>query len=290
MAQQSIDLALPKARRRLQIVVDKTQARLQIKYKRTRINENKSLFLRFKLIQSSRNFHAMRKISTFLYLLGGTLLFLLPMSCTPSAPAETSEETSKEQHTSVSTLQEQMQNLVLQVRRQNRLYTTQCQVHKVVIKDEKARVGGKLFNFSLPGYRKIAIPIDVTLKAYIDFTRFSAVNVHRTDSFLIVTLPDPGIEVTASKIDHTKVREYVSIGRSSFSDEEINRLAQQGQDSILRHLNNYGIVAAARESATRTLVPLFRKMGFRESQIVLRFRRDYDDAALHHLITPLPKL
>ena len=273
MAQQSIDLALPKARRRLQIVVDKTQAKLQIKYKRTRINENKSLFLRFKLIQSSRNFHAMRKISTFLYLLGSTLLFLLPMACTPSAPAETSEETSKEQHTSVSTLQEQMQNLVLQVRRQNRLYTTQCQVHKVVIKDEKARVGGKLFNFSLPGYRKIAVPIDVTLKAYIDFTRFSA-----------------SIEVTASKIDHTKVREYVSIGRSSFSDEEINRLAQQGQDSILRHLNNYGIVAAARESATRTLMPLFRKMGFRESQIVLRFRRDYDDAALHHLITPLPKL
>lgn len=238
---------------------------------------------------SQHKFHAMRKFSAFLFLLGGTLLTLLPISCTKSNSSDASESAQETTAVPERSAQERMQDLVLQVRRQNRLYTTQFQVHKVVMMDEKTRVGGKLLNFSLPGYRKAAVPIDVTLKAYIDFTRFSAVNVHYTDSFLIVTLPDPNIEVTASKINHAKVREYVSLGRSSFSDEEINRLAQQGQDSIMRHLNSYGLVAAARESATRTLVPLLSKMGFRENQVIIRFRRDYDDAALHRLITPLPK-
>ena len=50
------------------------------------------------------------------------------------------------------------------------------------------------FSVNLPlGERSIAIPMDATLKAYIDMSNFSEKNIQRRGKELLVTLPDPKI-------------------------------------------------------------------------------------------------
>lgn len=176
-----------------------------------------------------------------------------------------------------------MAEVVQRIQQQSRLYTTECKVHKVVLFSDDASVGGKLFSMSLPGQRKVAIPIDVTLKGYVDFSDFTAENVIMRDSVCIITLPDPQVIVTASKLDHEATRQYVSMTRSRFTEAEVSKLAAQGEDSVTAHIAQYGIVERSRESCARTLVPLLSRMGYSEENVVIRFRMKFDDGDLRRL-------
>ena len=62
--------------------------------------------------------------------------------------------------------------LVMQVQKCSRLYTAEYKMHKIITHDDEIRMKGKFLNqdydVALPmGSRKIAIPIDATVKAYI---------------------------------------------------------------------------------------------------------------------------
>ena len=118
--------------------------------------------------------------------------------------------------------------LVLQVARTSKLYTAEYQVHKIVTHDDvqylTATIAGQKFETPITlGDRKIAIPIDVTLKAYIDFAGFSLDNIERSadGQTLHVTLPDPRVVVTSSKVDHAGIQQFVDLFRSDFTDAEI---------------------------------------------------------------------
>lgn len=173
--------------------------------------------------------------------------------------------------------------IVHAVRQQGRLYTTECEIHKVVLCTDRATIGGKWTEIPLPGTRKAAVPITVTLRAYVDFSRFSAENVRIIDSLCIITLPDPHVVVSASRIDHARVRQYVSMARSRFSEAEISRLAAQGEDSIVSHLSRYGIIEQSRMDFTRVFVPMLETMGFDAHHIIIRFRKDYSEADIRSL-------
>ena len=127
------------------------------------------------------------------------------------------------------------------------------------------------------GKRRVLIPLDVTIKAYIDLQHFDERNVERTDSTLIVTLPDPQVVITASKIDNKGIRQYVDMARSRYTDAEITALARQGEDSIARHMAHYGIEREAQRSAANQLLPLLQQMGYREGQITVRFKKTFTD-------------
>lgn len=174
-------------------------------------------------------------------------------------------------------------DIISNVRQQSALYTTECKVHKIVLFSDETRLGGKLLDISLPGERKVAIPIDVTIKGYVDFANFGPENVLLQDSLCVITLPEPKVIITASKIDHKATRQYVSLTRSKFSDTEISRLAGQGEDTIANHLTRYGIVERSRESCARTLIPVLTRQGLKESNIVIRFSKNYNDAELRRL-------
>ena len=63
--------------------------------------------------------------------------------------------------------------MVMQVQKCSRLYTAEAHVHKIITHDDQLNLQGSLFKktFSIhvPGSnRKIAIPMDATIKAYID--------------------------------------------------------------------------------------------------------------------------
>lgn len=171
------------------------------------------------------------------------------------------------------------------IARQGRLYTSLCQVHKVVLFTDEAQLKAPLIDVTIPGDRKVAVPIDVTLKGYVDFSQISASNIEIQDSLCCITLPDPRVEITSSKIDHAAVRQYVSMTRSNFSDGDINRLAAQGEDSIASHLTAYGIVERSRESCVRTIMPMLTKMGYSEQNVVIRFRKDFNNKELRALTT-----
>lgn len=166
-----------------------------------------------------------------------------------------------------------------------RLATAEYRVHKIVTFDDKITVRGKLFSRpfrqDLPvGDRKIAIPIDVTLRGYIDFTDFSANSISRRGDKIIITLPDPVIEVSSSRVDHSGVKEFVSPLRSRFSQEEISRLTAQGMDSVALVVPRLGIAESARLGAARVIVPVVKRMGYDERNIIVRFRPSVNDRTI----------
>ena len=171
--------------------------------------------------------------------------------------------------------------LVMQIQQCSRLYTTEVKVHKIVTHDDVVRLKGKLMNqsFSIPlplGDRKIAIPMDATIKAYIDFSNFSEQNVERDGDRITILLPDPQVVLTSSKINRDEIREYVGLTRSHFSDKELTGYEQQGREAILKSIPGLGIEETARENAARVLVPLLTDMGYDERNVTIAFRRDLD--------------
>lgn len=179
--------------------------------------------------------------------------------------------------------------LVMQVQKCSRLYTAEYKMHKIITHDDEIRMKGKFLNqdydVALPmGSRKIAIPIDATVKAYIDLSSFSEKNVRRIGNKIDVTLPDPRIEMTSSRINHGEIRKYVALTRQNFSDKEMAGYEQQGRQAIINDIPQTGIMEMAKESAARVMVPFFVGMGFNEKDITISFRKDFSDNEIKKMI------
>ena len=170
--------------------------------------------------------------------------------------------------------------LITQVRQCSRLYTAEYKIHKIVTHDDVLRLQGQLagqdHDMELPilGDRKIAIPMDVTLKAYIDFDGFSEQNIERQDNKITITLPDPKVQLTSSRIDHANIKKYVALLRSDFTDAELSSYEQQGREAIINTIPEMGIIESARQNAARLLIPMLKQMGFSEPDITITFRQD----------------
>ena len=169
--------------------------------------------------------------------------------------------------------------LVTQIQRCAKLYTTEVKIHKIVTHDDVVRLRGnmlsKSFDIPLPlGERKIAIPMDATLKAYIDFSEFSEQNIERRGQQIVVLLPDPQVTLTSTRINQKEVKEYVGLTRSHFTDKELTSYEQQGRQAILNNIGNMNIIETAKENAARVLVPMIAQMGYREEDITIAFRKE----------------
>lgn len=171
-------------------------------------------------------------------------------------------------------------SFIVQVQKCSRIYTTEVKIHKIVTHDDVIRLKGTIlaqdFNIRMPlGDRKIAIPMDATLKAFIDMSDFSEKNVERDGQKIIITLPDPQVTLTSSKIDQKGIKEYVGLVRSHFTDAEMADYEQQGRAAIIASIPQLGIISTAQENAARVLVPLITQMGYQEQDIVIQFRKEY---------------
>ncbi len=171
-------------------------------------------------------------------------------------------------------------SFIVQVQKCSRIYTTEVKIHKIVTHDDVIRLKGTIlaqdFNIRMPlGDRKIAIPMDATLKAFIDMSDFSEKNVERDGQKIIITLPDPQVTLTSSKIDQKGIKEYVGLVRSHFTDAEMADYEQQGRAAIIASIPQLGIIPTAQENAARVLIPLITQMGYQEQDIVIQFRKEY---------------
>ena len=178
-------------------------------------------------------------------------------------------------------VQDSMPTLVMQIQKCSKLYTTEIKVHKIVTHDDVVRLKGNVmrrnFNIALPlGERKIAIPMDATLKAYIDFADFNEKNIERDGDKITILLPDPKVVLTSSKINQKEVKAFVGLTRSHFTDKEMADYEQQGRQAILDRIKDLGVIETAQENAARVLVPMVAQMGYKEENITIAFRKDLD--------------
>lgn len=186
-----------------------------------------------------------------------------------------SEQT--EQATAIVT--DTVPSLVMQIQKTSRLYTTEYHIHKIITHDDVVRLKGNLlqqeFNIALPlGERKIAIPMDATLKAYIDFSDFSEKNIERDGDHITILLPDPKVTLTSTKIDQKAIKEYVGLARSRFTDKELSIYEQQGRQAIFDNIPNMDILPTAQANAAHVLVPMLTQMGYQEQHITIAFRKN----------------
>lgn len=217
----------------------------------------------------------MRKIVTLLYL---AITFTLFASCSGGG----SKPKGKEQIDTIPVM-------IMQIKKCARLYTAEYQVHKIVTHDDQVRLKGSFlqreFDINLPlSSRKIAIPIDATLKAYVDFNEFSEKNVSRNGEKIEITLPDPKVELTSSRINHGEIKKHVSFIRTNFTDKEMADYEKQGRAAIINSIPKLGIIDMARESAAHTLIPMIKQMGYKEEDIIVTFRKEFTTADLPFLL------
>ncbi len=170
--------------------------------------------------------------------------------------------------------------LINEVQKCSKLYTVEYRLHKIITHNDKMKVSGTFlkqdFSVNLPlGERSIAIPMDATLKAYIDMSNFSEKNIQRRGKELLVTLPDPKIILVSTKIDHKEIKENVPLTRRNFTDAELTNYEQQGRKQIIASIPQMGIIEQAQESAARQLVPIFTTMGYKESDVTISFRKKF---------------
>ena len=171
--------------------------------------------------------------------------------------------------------------LIMQVQQCSKLYTAEYRVHKIITHDDALRLKGqvmsKSFNLKVPlADRKIAIPMDAKIKAYIDFSTFSEQNIERQGRHITIILPDPQVVMTSSKIEQKNVKQYVGLTRAHFSDEELAGYQQQGREAILQSIPEMGIEETARANAAKVLVPMLTQLGYEEQDITIAFRKDLD--------------
>lgn len=166
--------------------------------------------------------------------------------------------------------------IVAQARKCSRLYVAEYKLHKIVTHSDDARLKGSLlshdFDIKLPvGRRKVAIPMDATVKAYVDMGNLSADDVYRDGEKIEIHLPNPQIAITSTSIDHDGVKQHVAWLRHDFSDEELSAYEKLGRQSIEAATKEMDIRETARRGAAQVIIPIMVKMGFKEHNVKIVF-------------------
>ena len=170
--------------------------------------------------------------------------------------------------------------LVNHIQQCSRLYTAEYQVRKIITHEDERKIDGSImknsFKIPLPmGKRRIAIPIEAKVKAYIDFADFAEANVHKRGEKIEIVLPDPRISMTSTKIARDEVHEYVPLLRSNFTDEELTQYEKEGRQAIVNDIPQMGIIDMARQNAASLLIPMMEQLGYRQEDITVTFRKEF---------------
>lgn len=158
----------------------------------------------------------------------------------------------------------------------SRIHTAEMQMHKVVVAEDPLNVGGSIFgtnfNIDIPlGDRKIAIPMNATVKAYIDLSKFSKENVKIDGKDILIELPKPAITLTSTEIDHGEVKADIAFFRSNFSDKEITEFTKKGREETIKAVPKTDIIEKAQSGAAAVIVPMLMQLGYKDKNIRVVF-------------------
>ena len=167
--------------------------------------------------------------------------------------------------------------MVQQIRQCSRLYVSEYQVRKIVTHRDESRISARLFgseiNVALPASdRRVAIPINATLKAYIDMSELRGEDItRRADGKIEVHLPEPVVVTTATGIDYDGMKQHTSLFGKDFSDEELSSYETRGRKEIINEIPHLGIKEDAKRSAAKMLIPIISYLGMQQEDIVITF-------------------
>ena len=169
--------------------------------------------------------------------------------------------------------------MLQQIRQCSKLYTAEYKVHKIITHDDvvslEGKALGKAFSLELPvGKRKVAIPLNATMKAYIDMSQIKDDDIKRDGEKIEIVLPKPHVVMTSSSIDHDGVKQYVAVLRKNFSDEELSNYEAQGRKAIIADIPKTNILEMAKTGAANLLIPIVSQMGFKQENVTITFIED----------------
>lgn len=184
--------------------------------------------------------------------------------------------------------------LITQVQQCSKLYTSEYHIHKIVTHDDKMKLTGSFLkqdiDINLPlGERRIAIPLDATIKVYVDMSEFSQKNIRKEGDKITIILPDPKIVLSSTKINHSEIKEYVAFTHRNFSDAELTNYEVQGRKQVLDAIPQMNIIPNAQRSTARQLVPMLTALGYKEENITITFRKPFTLHDFPHLIEKIAK-
>ena len=84
------------------------------------------------------------------------------------------------------------------------------------------------------------------------------------------------VTMTSSKVDQKHIRQYVALTRANFSDAELASYQEQGRAAIIADIPKMGILEKARQNAAKVLVPMLTELGYKEADITIAFRKQYE--------------
>lgn len=211
-------------------------------------------------------------------------LLILMLFCLSFIACSHDKQTINEEQIYIDTIP----TMVMQIQKCSRLYTTEYRMHRIITHSDTKQLTGSIMNrkftIDLPvGQRQVAIPVNATLKAYVDLSNFSEDNIRRSGDQIEIILPDPQIVLTSTKVDHKEVKQYVALLRSNFTDAELTRYQREGRDSIISDIPRLGIVEGARQSSARTIIPIIEQLGYKKENITVTFRKKFT-------LSDIPKL
>lgn len=168
--------------------------------------------------------------------------------------------------------------LVSQIQKDSRLYTAECHIHKIVTQNDVKKINGsflnKKFSVDLPfSSRQVAIPMDATVKAYVDMGKVTEENIHRNGKKIQIVLPDPQLVVTSTKIDHKDMSSYVALLRDKYTDKELTAIERQGREAMMADIPQLRIIEQSRASAARIIIPMCTALGYEEKNVTVTFRK-----------------
>ncbi len=182
-----------------------------------------------------------------------------------------------------------MEVLVHQIQECSRLYTAEVEVHKLITHVDETRYRGsilsKQIDVAVPmSQRRIAIPVDAKIKAYIDFSEFSEADVVRDGDKVEIFLPEPKITLTSSKVRNEDIKKYSKVFAADFTDEELTDYNRQGRKDIIEAIPKYGLLENAQEGAANVLIPLLEQLGYKQENITVTFRKDFSVADILRMV------
>ncbi len=190
--------------------------------------------------------------------------------------------TSKEQKIEGSALPavDTIPAMVMQIKKCSRLYTTEYKIRRIITHSDRKQITGQVmkrkFSIDIPiGERVIAIPVNATVKAYVDLGQVTADNIRKEGDRIEIILPDPQILMTSTRIDHDETKQYVALLRSNFTDKELTLYQKQGRDSIINDIPKLNIIDNARVNSARTIMPIIQQMGYKTENITITFRKQF---------------
>lgn len=165
------------------------------------------------------------------------------------------------------------------VKQQSRLYSAEQTAHKTIIlstaeKDSISTLLGTL-KWTRPWSKShIEIPINVTYKAYIDFSKITEDDIHiNADSSITITLPNPVIEMTSCEINHNKEVYDSQIFASQKSQDFINHHVTDAANDVWHEIGRISqdkILNSAKANANNIIANALLGSGYKKVNIEYR--------------------